>query len=55
MKGVDLDNVFLLRDSADQEEIKKRAANAKKVVVLGSSFIGSESASSLKMKYKDDL
>jgi malate/lactate dehydrogenase len=28
---------------------------AKKVVILGAGFIGSESASALKLKYKDDL
>lgn len=53
IKGIDYENVLVLRSNVDQEEIKKRAANAKSVVILGGGFIGSESASALKMKYKD--
>ena len=44
---------MVLRSALDQEEIKKRAATAKHVVILGGGFIGSESASGLKLKYKD--
>jgi NADPH-dependent 2,4-dienoyl-CoA reductase/sulfur reductase-like enzyme len=42
-----------LRSGQDQAEIKKRTETAKKVVILGGGFIGSESASGLKLKYKD--
>ena len=51
---MDFENVFVLRSHNDQEEIKKRAETAKNVVILGGGFIGSESASALKMKYKDE-
>jgi NADPH-dependent 2,4-dienoyl-CoA reductase/sulfur reductase-like enzyme len=44
---------LVLRSGRDQEEIKKRSDAAKKVVILGGGFIGSESASGLKLKYKD--
>ena len=52
---MDFKNVLVLRSHNDQEEFKKRAASAKKIVVLGAGFIGSESASALKLKYKDEL
>lgn len=51
--GIDNKNVFCLRDHRDQEGIKTLAETAKKVVILGGGFIGSECASALKMKYKD--
>lgn len=51
--GIDHENVLVLRSARDQEEIKKRAETAKKVVIVGGGFIGSESASGLKLKYKD--
>lgn len=47
--GMDFKNVFVLRSHNDQEQIKKLTPNAKKVVIIGSSFIGSESASALKL------
>jgi len=53
IKGIDLDNVLVLRSNVDQEEIKKRSASAKSVVILGGGFIGSESASALKLQYKE--
>jgi len=53
IKGIDYENVLVLRSGADQEDIKKRSATAKKVVILGGGFIGSESASSLKLQYKE--
>jgi NADPH-dependent 2,4-dienoyl-CoA reductase/sulfur reductase-like enzyme len=55
VQGIDYKNVFVLRSHNDQEQIKKLAATAKKVVILGSGFIGSESASSLKLQYKDAM
>lgn len=53
--GIDLSNVFVLRSHNDQEAIKKLCPDAKKVVILGSSFIGSESASSFKLQYKEAI
>jgi len=53
VKGVDLDNVHVLRDAKDQTTIREKASKAKNVVILGGGFIGSECASSLKMKYGD--
>lgn len=54
IKGADTKYVFTLRTAADQEKIKERAAEVKQgVAIIGSSFIGSESAAALKMKYKD--
>jgi NAD(P)H-nitrite reductase large subunit len=53
--GIEYSNVFELRSHNDQEAIKKMCANAKKVVILGSGFIGSESASALKLQYKDAM
>jgi len=47
--GIDLENVFTLRNSHDQEQIKAAIKNAKKVVVLGSGFIGIETASHFKL------
>jgi apoptosis-inducing factor 3 len=55
VQGIDFKNVFVLRSHNDQEQIKKLTANAKKVVILGSGFIGSESASALKLQYKDAM
>ena len=57
MKGLELErggkvtpkNVFFLRSNKDQQAIKEAAANAKKVVVIGASFVGSECPASLKM------
>jgi pyruvate/2-oxoglutarate dehydrogenase complex dihydrolipoamide dehydrogenase (E3) component len=43
----------VLRSNVEQEEIKRRSETAKNVVILGGGFIGSESASALKLKYKD--
>ena len=53
IKGIDLKGVFKLRSNQDQEKIKEAVANAKKVVIVGGSFIGSEAAASLKGKFGD--
>ena len=45
--------VHTLRDGKDMEAIKGKVQTAKDVVIIGGSFIGSEAASSLKMKFKD--
>lgn len=56
IKGIDAKNVFNLRDASDQEKIKEKAKTVKDgVAILGSSFIGSEAAAALKMKYKDEF
>jgi apoptosis-inducing factor 3 len=55
VQGAQLENVHVLRSYQDQAAIKAKAAGSKSVAVIGASFIGSESASSLKMKYKDEM
>lgn len=50
MKGV-----FTLRNADDLKQIQEVANNAKNVVVLGGSFIGSECAGSIKFSKKDDV
>ncbi|MBV6624267.1 MAG: FAD-dependent oxidoreductase [Rivularia sp. (in: Bacteria)] len=45
--GADLDNIFTLRKPEDADKILAVAENAKTAVVVGSSFIGMEAASSL--------
>jgi NAD(P)H-nitrite reductase large subunit len=55
IKGIDYKNVMALRSHNDQESIKAASENAKKVVIVGGGFIGSESASALKLKYKDAM
>lgn len=45
--GMELDNVFTLRSLQDSSHIQQSAKQAQKVVVIGSSFIGMESAWSL--------
>jgi apoptosis-inducing factor 3 len=52
---MDYSNVFVLRSHNDQEQIKKLSPSAKKVVIIGGGFIGSESASALKLQYKDAI
>jgi NAD(P)H-nitrite reductase large subunit len=53
IKGIDHQNVMFLRSGQNQADIKLRAATAKNIVVIGTGFIGSESASALKMHLKD--
>ena len=45
--GADLDGVLLLRSWDDARTVVERAGDAKRVVVIGASFIGMEAASSL--------
>ncbi len=47
VEGAELGNIFLLRTLADCEEIRQAADKAKRAVIVGSSFIGMEVASSL--------
>ena len=48
-------NVFFLRTNKDQAAIKEAAATAKKVVIIGASFVGSECAASLKSQFKENI
>jgi 3-phenylpropionate/trans-cinnamate dioxygenase ferredoxin reductase component len=48
--GADLPGVFYLRSMHDSKQIRDRAANAKRAVVVGSGFIGMEVASVLAQK-----
>lgn len=49
-EGHDLPNIFALRVPSDSEGIHKAAAEAKNVVIIGSSFIGMEAAACLKSR-----
>ena len=51
--GIDLGRVYTLRSGADQAQIKAAIPDAQRVVVVGASFIGMETASSIKMKFPD--
>jgi len=53
--GIALKNVLTLRNSKDQEEIKAVAPLAKKIVIIGSGFIGVEFASHMKLAWKEDV
>jgi NAD(P)H-nitrite reductase large subunit len=55
VKGTDLKGVFKLRSNTDMLAIKNAVSSGKKVVIVGGSFIGSETAASLKMKFKDEI
>ena len=48
LPGADLPHVFTLRTLADSRAIIARAANAKRAVVIGASFIGLEAAAALR-------
>jgi NADPH-dependent 2,4-dienoyl-CoA reductase/sulfur reductase-like enzyme/nitrite reductase/ring-hydroxylating ferredoxin subunit len=45
--GSELDNIFTLRQIEDVNDILETVKNAKKVLIIGSSFIGMEAAASL--------
>jgi len=48
VEGLKLKGVYPLRTSKDQENIKEAVKDAKNIVIIGASFIGSECAASLK-------
>lgn len=52
LPGGDLKNILTLRTLADADAIVEHAADDAKVVIIGSSFIGMEVASSLKKRVK---
>ena len=54
-RSVDPKNIFFLRTQKHMLAIKEACANAKKVVIIGASFIGSECAASLKQEFKDNI
>jgi NADPH-dependent 2,4-dienoyl-CoA reductase/sulfur reductase-like enzyme len=47
VRGIDLDGVFTLRTLADSTAIRERAAASRRAFVVGSNFIGLETAASL--------
>ena len=51
--GIDSKGVYIVRTNVDQTNIKEAAKTSKKIVVIGASFIGSESASCLASKEKE--
>lgn len=51
--GIDLEGVHPIRTGDDHKKAKGDAETAKNIVVLGASFIGMESASAIKGRYKD--
>lgn len=53
MDGSDLENVFTLRQAQDARAILEASKQAKKVVIVGSGFIGMEVASSLNQQGLD--
>ncbi|HWE75645.1 MAG TPA: FAD-dependent oxidoreductase [Stellaceae bacterium] len=53
LPGADLPHVFTLRTLADSRAIIARAANAKRAVVIGASFIGLEAAAALRNRNVD--
>jgi apoptosis-inducing factor 3 len=50
MEGAEASQIFFLRSFADSQAIVAKASNAKKVVVVGASFIGLEVAASLRTR-----
>jgi NADPH-dependent 2,4-dienoyl-CoA reductase/sulfur reductase-like enzyme len=53
IKGINAPNVHSVRTNHDQLKIKKQAVEANNIIVLGSSFVGSEAAASLAQLYGD--
>jgi NADPH-dependent 2,4-dienoyl-CoA reductase/sulfur reductase-like enzyme len=48
IEGINLNNVFTLRDYNNNQSIKKAALSAKNIVIIGANFIGMEMASNIK-------
>ena len=53
--GANLSNIFYLRSHDNSDEIIEGANNKSKIVIIGSSFIALESASSLKKRLNSDI
>lgn len=46
--GVNLNGVYTLRNISDAEAIRDKSKEAKKIVIVGASFIGMETAAAIK-------
>jgi len=55
VSGTGLNNVLTLRSYKDMEQIKEAAKKAKKIVIVGASFIGMEVAANIKKELKDEV
>jgi NADPH-dependent 2,4-dienoyl-CoA reductase/sulfur reductase-like enzyme len=51
--GVNLKNVFTIRNYHDAENIRDASRKAKNIVIVGASFIGMEAAACIKKQLKD--
>jgi len=55
IEGNDLQNVLTLRSVTDLESLQKNLSSVKNVVVIGASFIGCETAATIKKEFKDQI
>lgn len=55
IEGADSKNVYTLRNYNDLEDLKSTLQDAKKLVIIGASFVGLETASSVKDYLKDKI
>jgi len=55
INGTGLKNVVTLRTLEDMEKIKDLSKQSKKVVIVGGSYIGMETASAMKLELKDEV
>jgi len=55
VSGTGLKNVMTLRNFKDMQDIKEAALKAKKIVIVGASFIGMEVAANIKKELKDKV
>lgn len=55
VEGANAENVHTLRDYADLSGIKASCSASKKLVIIGASFIGLETAASIKDTLKDKI
>ncbi|KAM3129129.1 hypothetical protein pb186bvf_018765 [Paramecium bursaria] len=51
--GVNLKNIYTLRQFSDAQGLRESAKTAKNIVIIGASFIGLETATSLRREVKD--
>ena len=55
VEGANAKNVHTLREFSDVNKLKESCLNSKKLVVIGASFIGIETAASIKDFLKDKI
>lgn len=55
IKGINLKNIFTVRNYEDSVAIREASRDIKNVVVIGASFIGIEAAVSIKYHFKDKV